>query len=257
MKTAKRPPNSTKSQNRLNLLQALRVMHTKGQALLAGKRIAASALNTWSTSCAEYVAKLFGECSEHVESFKDPFVGCWTGQEVDLRQEERERRMKLKDRLAILAQLIDQLEAEIAVESVSASMPVSPDEAAWALVHAKVVKCSKQRFDGGHYADAVEAGFKELNSEVKEIVRKKTGKEFDGADLMRQAFSPNGPIIVLDDLSSETGRSIQRGYMDLFAGAMTGIRNPKAHGNLNITKDRALHHLFLASLLFHKLDERP
>jgi hypothetical protein len=46
------------------------------------------------------------------------------------------------------------------------------------------------------------------------------------------------------------------GYMDIFAGAMTGIRNPKAHENMTITKNRAIHHLFLASLLFNRLDER-
>jgi len=43
--------------------------------------------------------------------------------------------------------------------------------------------------------------------------------------------------------------------MQIFAGSMTGIRNPKAHGNLNITRERGIHLLFLASLLFHKLDE--
>lgn len=259
MKTTKRTPNTTKSQSRLNLLQALRVMHNKGQTVLSGKRIAESALNTWSTSCAEYVAKLFGEFSEHVESFKDPFIGCSVmGQEPDPREEERERRKKLKERLSVLSQLIDQLEAEMADESADTSSPVLPDDAVWPLLHAKVIKCSKQRFESGHYADAVEAALKELNSEVKEIVRKKTGQELDGASLMQKAFSPNPPIVIaLDDLSTESGKNIQQGYMQIFAGAMIGIRNPKAHANLTITKERALHHLFLASLLFGKLDERP
>jgi uncharacterized protein (TIGR02391 family) len=234
-------------------------MHSKGQALLSGKRFAESALNTWSTSCAEYVSKLFGEFSEHVESFKDPFIGCsGMGQEPDPREEERERRKKLKERLSVLSQLIEQLEAEMAVESADTASPALPEDAVWPLLHAKVIKCSKQRFESGHYADAVEAALKELNSEVKEIVRKKTGQELDGASLMQKAFSPNPPIVIaLDDLSTETGKNIQQGYMQLFAGAMIGIRNPKAHANLTITKERALHHLFLASLLFGKLDERP
>jgi hypothetical protein len=29
---------------------------------------------------------------------------------------------------------------------------------------------------------------------------------------MRTAFSPNGPIVSLDDLSTESGRNIQQGY---------------------------------------------
>jgi hypothetical protein len=44
--------------------------------------------------------------------------------------------------------------------------------------------------------------------------------------------------------------------MEIFAGAMIGIRNPKAHGNLNITENRAKHFIYLASLLMHKVDER-
>jgi len=43
--------------------------------------------------------------------------------------------------------------------------------------------------------------------------------------------------------------------MLLFAGAMRSIRNPKAHANIEIDHVRALHHLFVASLLMSKLDE--
>ena len=64
------------------------------------------------------------------------------------------------------------------------------------------------------------------------------------------------PVVFLDDLSRETGRNIQQGYMDIFAGAMSGIRNPKAHDNVELDEQRAFHHLFVASLLFYKLDER-
>ncbi len=73
---------------------------------------------------------------------------------------------------------------------------------------------------------------------------------------MKTAFSPNKPIIVFDDLSTETGKNIQQGYMEIFAGAMTGIRNPKAHDNIHITENRAKHFIYLASLLMNKIDER-
>jgi hypothetical protein len=43
--------------------------------------------------------------------------------------------------------------------------------------------------------------------------------------------------------------------MEIFAGAMTGIRNPKAHGNVNPAAKEALHLICLASLLMHKLDD--
>ena len=73
--------------------------------------------------------------------------------------------------------------------------------------------------------------------------------------VMQFAFSPNNPIITFDDISTETGKNIQQGYMQIFTGAMIGIRNPKAHGIVDIDETRAIHFLFLASLMMHKLDE--
>ena len=126
----------------------------------------------------------------------------------------------------------------------------------WALLHPKIVEIAKPRYEAKHFADAVEAALKHINEEVKTIVRIEAGKELDGAALMRCAFSLNSPIVLLDDMTTDTGKSIQQGYMEIFAGAMTGIRNPKAHANLNITAETAIHHLFLASLLMYRLDER-
>jgi len=140
-----------------------------------------------------------------------------------------------------------------------AQQPAKPDsqmEHVWSLLHASVVALAKPRFEAGHYADAVEAVLKEVNSVVKMLHKAAANEELDGAPLMRKAFTPNKPTITLDDLTTETGRNIQQGHMDLFAGSMIGVRNPKAHGNIVITPERAIHHFFLASLLFHKLDER-
>lgn len=127
---------------------------------------------------------------------------------------------------------------------------------AWSLLHPAVVELGRPRFDAGHFADAVEATFKEVNSRVKLIFKTDRHRELDGVDLMRQAFRLESPVIVLDDLQTESGKNIQRGYLDLFAGAMSAIRNPKAHDNVVITPERAIHHLFLASLLLYKLEER-
>ncbi len=126
----------------------------------------------------------------------------------------------------------------------------------WDLLHPKIVEVSKSRFETNHFADSVEAAFKEINNILKVMVKQKTSQEYDGADLMNRAFSLQNPIIVLDDLSSETGENIQKGYMQIFSGAMTGIRNPKTHANIKIDSKRAIHFLFLASLLMSKIDER-
>lgn len=126
----------------------------------------------------------------------------------------------------------------------------------WGLLHPKVAEVARTRFESGHYADAAEAVFKEINDIVRKLVKAQTGKEYDGASLMQCAFSAQNPILKLDDLGSETGRNIQVGYMQIFSGAMTGIRNPKAHANVEIDSVRSIHFLFLASLLLFKLDER-
>jgi uncharacterized protein (TIGR02391 family) len=81
---------------------------------------------------------------------------------------------------------------------------------------------------------AFEAAFKEVNSFVKCFVIRRTGEEMGGAALMNKAFSPRNPLVVLDDLSTVSGRDIQLGNMHLYAGSMKGIRNPKAHGNIVI-----------------------
>lgn len=124
----------------------------------------------------------------------------------------------------------------------------------WTLIHPEIVKVTKTRFESSHYADCAEAAFKHINSVVKDLVKTAVGKELDGASLMKTAFSVNNPVIEIDSITTETGRNIQQGYMEIFAGSMTGIRNPKAHQNITIDKERAIHFVFLASLLMDTID---
>lgn len=132
---------------------------------------------------------------------------------------------------------------------------ISEEENVWNLLHPDITKIARPRFDATHYADSVEAALKEVNVIVKEIVHKATGQELDGAALMQRALSLSKPILTLADLKTENGRTIQKGYIQIFSGAITGIRNPKAHKNITIDKNRAIHLLFLASLLMYKATE--
>lgn len=125
----------------------------------------------------------------------------------------------------------------------------------WSLIHPEITDVTKNRFDAGLYADSIETALKHINATVKAKVKMKTGAELDGSSLMKTAFSLKNPIIALDNLSTESGRNVQLGYMEIFSGAMTGIRNPKAHEIINIDEKRAIHLIFLVSLLMYKLDE--
>lgn len=154
--------------------------------------------------------------------------------------------------------VIDMTERAIGVlssDKIEESQPPTGTSSFWDHLHPKVVELAHARFAAGHRADAVEAVLKHLNTRVKEIVKQKTNKELDGAPLMNIAFSPNSPIIVLADMSTQSGQDMQKGYMQIFAGTMTGIRNPKAHDNIDIDENRAMHHLFLASLLLKVIDD--
>ncbi|MFN2397804.1 MAG: TIGR02391 family protein [Gemmatimonadaceae bacterium] len=119
----------------------------------------------------------------------------------------------------------------------------------------KISGVTRALFDDGHYADAAETAFKAVNMRGKTIWKAAGRPEKDGKALMLSAFSVNQPTIRLDDLSTESGKNIQEGYMHIYAGAIQAIRNPKAHEIISITPERALHFLVLASLLMFKLDE--
>lgn len=154
-----------------------------------------------------------------------------------------------------LLRVIGRVRAE--AERADAEGASVPDlEAIFSLLHPTVQVVSLERFANGHYADAVEAAMKALNNEVRKIAKARGAPEMDGVQLMHTAFSPSKPVIVLGDLSTQSGRDTQQGFMEMFAGAMSAIRNPKAHDNVVISSERAIHLLFVASTLWFTLDAR-
>jgi uncharacterized protein (TIGR02391 family) len=179
------------------------------------------------------------------------FAGFWQSAET----EARVRRNKIFDRIEILRLQKNQMPTPVSQVRV-ATPPAQALPAIWNIMHPTLVKIARPRFESGHFADSVEAALKEVNDIVRQIVIEQTGEELDGSDLMNRAMAPKKPILILDDPGTTTGRNIQVGYMQIFSGAMTGIRNPKAHANIQIDAPRAIHFLFLASLLLYKIDER-
>lgn len=129
----------------------------------------------------------------------------------------------------------------------------------WSLIHTDIINVSKEKFEHGHYADSVESAYKEINARIKDFYKRKKGEELDGVSLMRNVFftkCSDTPLIVLDDLTTVSGRDIQEGYGHIFAGSMQGIRNPSAHANLDMSYEKSVHLLFLASLLMFLIDDR-
>ena len=123
------------------------------------------------------------------------------------------------------------------------------------VLHPVIVGVSESRMKSGHYADAVEGAFKELNNAVKDRARSRLNNELDGQKLMQRVFSPDNPVLLVEgDLDTQTNKDTQQGYMMMFSGAMSAIRNPKAHENMTISQDDAIRKLMFASMLMYKLD---
>ncbi len=133
----------------------------------------------------------------------------------------------------------------------------NPQENIWALIHPMVIKSSKELYINGHYANAACDAFIEINSRVKKIFKKvRPGEKIpDGVSVMTCLFSANEPIIEFCDRTNDTGQNTQMGYMQMFAGSMSALRNPKSHENIGLDKDEAFRRLMFASMLMYKIDE--
>lgn len=128
----------------------------------------------------------------------------------------------------------------------------------WDMVHPSVAKISKKLYEDGHFANASEDAFIEINFRVKNIYKitnPTSDKVPDGDNAMNVVFSTNNPIVKFADISTETGKNIQKGYMQMFSGAISALRNPKAHANIALEKEECKRNLLFASMLMFKLDE--
>lgn len=129
----------------------------------------------------------------------------------------------------------------------------------WNNVHPKITAVARDAFESNLFAVSVEAAFKELNVQVKARIKKEfpeVGIEKDGVSLMQTVFSPNNPMLKVEsEIESTSGRDTQMGYMNMFMGAISAIRNPKAHANMRISKDDAIRKLYFASMLMYKLED--
>jgi uncharacterized protein (TIGR02391 family) len=118
-------------------------------------------------------------------------------------------------------------------------------------LHPEIARAANKLYQDRHYANAVEASVKALNN----LVRLRSGLELDGTALMQKAFSPNNPILKFNDLSDQSDRDEQTGFMMMFSGAVSGLRNPHAHGFIHDDPERALEFIAFVSLLAKLLDE--
>jgi uncharacterized protein (TIGR02391 family) len=112
-------------------------------------------------------------------------------------------------------------------------------------LHPVIADAASTLYEDGHYANAIEDAVKALNN----LVRLKSGEEFDGTTLMERVFSPSNPILKFNELSDKSDTDEQKGFMMLFSGAVSGLRNPRAHKLIQDDPERALEFIAFVSLL--------
>lgn len=96
-------------------------------------------------------------------------------------------------------------------------------------LHMEIARAATKLYQDGHYSNAVEAAVKRLNG----LVRLRSDLEVDGTTLMERAFNPTNPILCFNALADQSDKDEQKGFMNMFSGAVSGLRNPRAHRFIN------------------------
>ena len=128
----------------------------------------------------------------------------------------------------------------------------------WTYIHPLIQKSSKKLFENGHFANAAEDAFIEINDRTKKLfsIVKPNEPIPDGEAAMTTVFSSNNPLVEFCDRGTTTGQNKQKGFMQMLAGAMSALRNPKAHSNNEtLSAEEAYRRLATASMLMYAIDD--
>ena len=121
-------------------------------------------------------------------------------------------------------------------------------------VHSDVINFCKTELLQDNYFHAVF----EATKSVADKIRKMTGLTGDGADLVNNAFGLKNPILLINDLKTETEISEHKGFANLLIGFFGMFRNTTAHApkiTWVIEENDALDMMSMASLMHRKLDK--
>jgi uncharacterized protein (TIGR02391 family) len=184
-----------------------------------------------------------------IETFRPTFGIYYGGMDTSLRGNIDTVRSKVSAGITTLRTLLEILE-EQSGEGIEDTASRAIQAYNGLDLHPEISRACSTLYLDGHYANAVEASVKVLNG----LVRFRSGLEFDGTTLMERAFSPSNPVLKFNNLQDQSDKDEQKGFMQMFAGAVSGLRNPRAHGFIRDTPERALEFIAFVSLLAKLLD---
>ena len=109
-----------------------------------------------------------------------------------------------------------------------------------ASLHERIRDTASTLYEDAHYKEAVLLAYGEIFAEI----RKKSGLKDDGAKLVNDAFKLEDPVLVIRELETESGKSAQKGYMELLRGAYQAFCNVLAHHDpsIRISRKNAAQH---------------
>ena len=119
--------------------------------------------------------------------------------------------------------------------------------------HSEIFKYCKAELLEDNYFHAVLEAIKGIANRIREL----SGLTSDGAELVNKAFSVKAPILAINNLSTETEQSEQKGFGNILIGIFGAIRNPTAHApkiSWPITEQDALDIFAMVSFIHRKLD---
>ncbi|RUX32598.1 TIGR02391 family protein [Mesorhizobium sp. M7A.F.Ca.US.011.01.1.1] len=212
-------------------------------------------LDSFSTKINSTLRDIFGadtlEYAEYrIETFKPVFNVWFSGMDDSLRGNIDTVDEKVRGGISKLKSVIEIFEERVGDESEN-SIERTVRAYGGLDLQPEIARAANRLYQDGHYANAVEAAVKALNG----LVRLRSGLEFDGTTLMERAFNPSNPALKFNALQDQSDKDEQKGFMQLFSGAVSGLRNPRAHGFINDDAERALEFIAFVSLLAKLLDE--
>jgi uncharacterized protein (TIGR02391 family) len=210
----------------------------------------ASAISAIVTKVNAAYESIFGSASAQAEDGRieaNDFYGFYATTHSDRLEAFERQRKKVLAKLNANLELLQERLADSAE-----SEGFSPLHAYKSLdLHSEISRATNSLYETGHYANAIEDAVKALNA----LVRLRSGvDDLDGVKLMTTVFSPEKPALKFNALADVSDKDEQRGFMMMFAGAVAGLRNPRAHKLIQDDPERALEFIAFVSLLAKLLD---
>jgi uncharacterized protein (TIGR02391 family) len=122
-------------------------------------------------------------------------------------------------------------------------------------VHPDVLDYCRAELLDKNYFHAVFEATKSVSAKIRFLI----GHPGDGATLVQAALGGRNPPLAINDLTTDSERSEQSGFLNLVVGLFGTVRNPLAHNprvEWAMNEQDALDILTLISLIHRKIDQR-